>query len=514
MHKRLQQFKEYRFHSKLILFFFCLDLFFMILAFITTLLPSENTQLFLIILISTAIIMLIHTAALCINNLDYIQGFYCAKSDPELTPVIAKDLLQKIQEINYKKLSETPLKKNYETRGEIDLIPADIVSGNFSAIVILEKEITIKGRPGECYNLFIIIPDNQTSTITLENLSLSSEDRPCFIIGINCSVTMKLVGDNYFYHDGIRVPETSELTILGDGNLTLQADRSSKTGIGGSESQSYGNITLATTGQINVSCSGSTAIGIGGGQNPSNSLIRLLSGNISVGSSGFTAIAIGSLLGNANVFVDDCILNIKAEGTKSIGIGCVMGMVNIITRGNLDINCSGQNCIAIGTLEEGNGLITITGGNLKIYFNAYSGTGIGSISDKIMILLQNGDVMVHGEGVDIVAIGDHSGLGELKITNGILSIQLIANNSLLTSNLPQKIIIDGGNIQCNFPESITLVNSYGASLVPHIITDTDDFSQIIETIFYRYEYRASYSPRYPYIKVYLPENLAIDNFHR
>jgi hypothetical protein len=75
----------------------------------------------------------------------------------------------------------------------------------------------------------------------------------------------------------------------------------------------------------------------------------------------------------------------------------------------------------------------------------------------------------------------------------------------MTGNVPQKIIIDSGNIQCDFPEETILVNSYGTPLVSHIITNSDEFQHTIETVSYSYEYKASYSSRYPFIKVYLPE---------
>lgn len=446
-------------------------------------------------------------------GVDYIQGFYTAKPTPELIPVIPEDIIQKLIRINHKKFTESANEKIYETKGETELIPSDIASKMFTSIIILEKEITFKGIPEEITDLLLIIPDNHDCIVTLENQTLRAADHPCITLGKNSSLILLLVGENQLMNDGIRVPETANLTIVGDGNLTIHANRSNKVGIGGTDSQSYGNITLASSGNISVFSNGNISVGIGGGRNTSDSVIRLKSGNLLVETNGYTTVGIGSMLGNSKIEINNCSLKLKVEGTKAIGIGSIQGSVDIITAGNLNLKCYARSGIAIGVLEEGDGSIKVNGGSLFLHFNTHTGTGIGAVKDRLQIELQDVDVQITGEGSDTVGIGDHSGLSHVVVHGGILSIQLSSGNSLLTGILQQKLIIDGGNIQCDFPESIIPVNSYGTPLVAHIITNTDEFSQLVETLSYSYVYNASYSNRYPYIKVYLPENQIINEYH-
>jgi len=445
-------------------------------------------------------------------GIDYLQGFYAAKPGPELPVTITEELMHKIQKIHYKNFSDHTKTTVFETNGETELFPVEIASKNYSIILIFEAEVTLKGLAGEVAEIFLMIPDNHNCTIILDNLSLRSVDRPSIILGKNCTVELKLIGDNFLMNNGIRVPETSALTITGEGNLTLHSDRSNKIGIGGTDSQAYGNITLATSGYIDLLILGNICVGIGGGQNTANSVIHLISGNISVKTTGYTSVAIGNLLGNAMIEIGDCVLKVTSEGTKSIGVGSLLGSVDIVTSGNLELNITGRKAVAIGVLEDGTGNITIREGTLLLHFNAHTGTCLGSVSGTINIYQLNGDVIISGEGTEILGIGDHSGRSMIKISNGVITIRLLTSSPLMAGSLPQKIIIDGGNIQCDFPENITPVNSYGTPLIAHIITDTDDFSQLIETVTYRYEYKASYSPRYPYIKVYLPENHSIIDF--
>ena len=118
-----------------------------------------------------------------------------------------------------------------------------------------------------------------------------------------------------------------------------------------------------------------------------------------------------------------------------------------------------------------------------------------------------GDVSIFGEGSDIIGIGSHAGFGDIRIKDGIISLQLYASNAIPIGNIRRRVIIDGGNIQCDFPDEITPVNSYGAPLIARIIMDTDEFCRVVDTVSYSYEYHASYCERYPYIKVYLPEGI-------
>lgn len=531
MHKGLSQFNEYKRHRKLISFFFVLGILFLSLAFLAVAILAGHSQLFVIIFICLSIISLIHTVIFYQMNIIIINELEAefhnmnleicssneAKAKPKSDESIdsSEDSLTKTSKNNSKTLSEGTIKTektNYETNGEVNLNLNDIDTNKYSSIVIYEKEITVVGQLIELSELSLTIPDQHNCIITLDNIILRGGEHPAINIGKNCTVVLKLVGDNQIVNNGIRVPETAELTLLGEGNLTIMADRTNRIGIGGTDSQSYGNITIATMSNININCRANISIGIGGGQNTEKSVIKLLSGNITVSTSGYHTLGIGSLLGNAIVLIDHCNLKLKGDGTKSVGIGSLHGFVHITSSGNVDIRCSGNRSIAIGSLEEGCGNIFINSGIMHINFVTNQGCGIGTENGCLDIELLNGELLINGEGSYIIGIGDHIGKSKIKIRNGLLSIQLFSTNSLLTGTLPQKIIIDGGNIQCDFPETIIPVNSFGTPLESHLITDTYDYSQVIETISYRYVYKATYSDQFPYIKVYLPENYSIYNY--
>ncbi len=442
-------------------------------------------------------------------DIDYIQGDFLAKPENSMLSSVPEEIYDSIQKLNYKKILALTNQKIYETNGDSLLDPYTFSSKAYSIILIKEERITFTCTSNKHAKISLVVPDNHKCEITLDNLMICGVDRPGLIIGANSSVTLRLVGNNNFSNDGIRVVEKSDLQIIGEGNLTIHADRNGRTGIGGSDSQTYGNITLAGEGIIKVVSSSNLSVGIGGGRNSANSMIRLLSGTIKVETSGYQTLGIGSLMGNAKIYVGTAMIDIKVEGTKAVGIGSILGSADITTMGNIHIECDGKVASAIGSIEESDGLIHIKAGELNLTINARIGTGVGAIQGNYTICLDNGSLAVTGEGYELLSLGDHFSMSCIKIRGGMFAVGITGPSSNTIRNMPRQIIIDGGNIQCDFPEGTIPVNSYGTPLTAYLITNRDEFVQTIETIAYQYEYRAVYSDLYPFIKVYLPKNSII-----
>lgn len=439
-------------------------------------------------------------------GVDYIQGFYTARPTPVLISNIPNEFTVAILDLNHKKLLDNMAKKIYEVTNDTDLFPVSLALEQYSDILIRVKEITLHGNQGMVANLSLIVPDNMKCTIIFDHVNLRGNECPTITLGNNCRVVINLIGDSTITNDGIRVPESSDLTFVGDGNLSIHADRANGVGIGGTYVQSFGNITFAATGTIKILHSGDTSIGIGGTQNI-NSLLHFASGNVTVETTGYYSVGIGSISGIARVKIGNCKIKIYSEATKIVGIGCLKGIVDIESYGELDIKCEGRNAIGIGVIDEGSGAIKVLGGIVRIDMNARNGAGIGALGGIVNINIQDGDIHVYAEGTNIVGIGDQTGSGDIKIHNGILSTELYSACPTPIGNKNNKIIIDGGNIQCDFPEGVKPVNSYGTPLTARFITSKLPFLQLIEGPDYSYTYEARYSDRFPLNKVYLPEDI-------
>ena len=440
-------------------------------------------------------------------GVDYIQGYYTGRPKPVLIQTIPDECLDTVYSINRISYQENVSKKVFETtNASVIMLLSDLIKKDYSEIYINDKEITLKGEPEDVMNFQVHVTDHLKCMITLDNVSLRASD-PTISLGENCSVILKLKGDNYLFHDGIHVPESSDLTILGDGNLTIKVNRKFGTGIGGSAEQCYGNITLAGSGTIKVISYGDEAIGIGGGRNLGNNKITLSSGNIQVEVSGCEAVGVGNYKGKADVIVGDCNLQIKTVSTKAAAIGCLHGNIGIRTSGTINIRCEGNRVVAIGSQEEGEGSISVTGGKITIHNTAYACTGIGGIGGCIDIGIHSGNISIYSEGTHAVGIGDYCGTGNIRITNGVLSTEIYSSHPLPIGNTSKKVIIDGGNIHCRLPEEHIAVNTFGIPLVPRSYSVKEDIRHPIKYGDSSYEYCAPYSDSFQDICVYLPEDI-------
>ena len=375
-------------------------------------------------------------------------------------------------------------------------------------LLLSEQNILIQGTQDLTTKATLMIPDHHSCNLTLKNVRLHGNDKPAILLGDNCSVVLNLIGDNTILFDGIRVPETSELKIIGDGNLTIQVMLPNRVGIGASIHQSYGNITFASSGHIKVISQGKVSVAVGGGKNLTNSLIHAVSGDISIEAIGLNTVGMGSLDGNANIQLDDVNLTIETQGSRAIGIGSLRGSVDILSSGHIKLKSSGRDVVGIGSMDDGDGRIKILDGSVSISYNTHFGSGIGALGGKVDIDILMGDIEIIGKGSNLVGIGNLAGLGDILIKNGTVSVQLYASNAIPIGDIRRNVVIDGGNIQCDFPEDMIPVNSFGTPLIARIIMDSNEFNQTVDTVSYSYEYQASYNPRYPYIKVYLPESIS------
>ncbi len=112
--------------------------------------------------------------------------------------------------------------------------------------------------------LTITIPDNSSVTLELENVNIKAKDDNCINIGRNCNVTLRINESNILSGQGIRVPESSTLSISGNGNLTIRTEVENGIGIGESPFNTYGSITCNITGKMTVTNRNKASICIGG----------------------------------------------------------------------------------------------------------------------------------------------------------------------------------------------------------------------------------------------------------
>ena len=91
---------------------------------------------------------------------------------------------------------------------------------------------------------------------------------------------------------GIRVPESSKMTLAGDGRLEINLDDREYYGIGNGVGLLHGELVFEQSGRLTVSSRGQTGIAIGSGY---GGIIRINAGQYRINLQGDVAVGIGAL---------------------------------------------------------------------------------------------------------------------------------------------------------------------------------------------------------------------------
>ena len=128
------------------------------------------------------------------------------------------------------------------------------------------RDVTIVGTPNLDTKIHIEVLEGYDGRVTLENVNLSNiKRRPCIRMAENCKLSISLEGDNRLKGGGIKVPESSRLTIEGDGTLRILQSGSDNYAIGNTMEKRHGLIEFFQDGEIYIESNGQNNIGIGSG---------------------------------------------------------------------------------------------------------------------------------------------------------------------------------------------------------------------------------------------------------
>ena len=158
---------------------------------------------------------------------DLIQGFYVARPSAEIVSSVDSALKMEICRFYRERLDG--LSDQVYIAGKTPRITMNtLIKEDKTTIIIGEKgatsrDVTIAGNPNVSSNIHIEVMEGYDGTVTLENVTLSNQkQRPCIRMAENASLRIKLIGENRLEGGGILVPESSTLTLEGEGNLRLR----------------------------------------------------------------------------------------------------------------------------------------------------------------------------------------------------------------------------------------------------------------------------------------------------
>jgi hypothetical protein len=245
----------------------------------------------------------------------------------------------------------------------------------------------------------------------------------------------------------------SQFELTGKGNLTIDCYASEGIGIGNDYDHGYGDITINTTGTLEMISNSVESICIGGGYNDDDSEINLISGNVKIKMYSHNGLAIGSFNGDAIVDIsENCQLDINISGIKITGIGSYKGVASVTSSADIQLSCTGAQSVGIGVLDDGEGSVIIKHGKINMKMRSAKHSCIGAIGGSVNTKIKNAEIIIDSEGDEVTGIGDSSGSGNVAVIDSAITMKMFAGN-------PKDIGSASGDIQVQNSTINSLVNN-------------------------------------------------------
>lgn len=374
-------------------------------------------------------------------GVDLIQGYYTSKPQPYVVRSIDERVLNEIVQYN-QSVNARMYKKEYETDYNDTVSMVQLATNKYTSIKVkkargINKKIVIKGSAGFQPNILMSVEDGFRGTIILENVSLAGERGiPCIDIGKKCNVNLQIDGENELRTGGIRVPDSSVLTIVGDGNLTINLNSGKYYGIGNSLDDRHGELNFYQDGGIIINANGMKGVGIGSGH---GGVINIKRGHYEFDMKGQEGACIGSVNGDSELFIEYCDMDIYSGISNGTIIGSVNGDADIkLENISAKLQGAGNVITGIGTITGNSCMVRLENVNILSNIRAKECYGIGCRAGRTDIYIGYAAVKSVVQGKSAVAFG-----------NSIMTAKLYCSNADVGTNAVTEFSSDIGALEKN-----------------------------------------------------------------
>lgn len=341
-------------------------------------------------------------------GVDMIQGYVAAKPNVEIIREIPENIKNIIVSENLKVGSNQRM--TYTASDSCELSVVQLAMEDYSRLNVLTDIITVTGSSEYSADLTIKIKDNINCHMTLSDVTLNSvDDRPCIEIGENTNLTLNIEGSCRLNAIGIYVPESSSLTVIGNGWLKICAKGHECYAIGTTSQQAFGNISLKSSGLVELDVDGERCVGIGGGICGPNSAINVLSGTVKMVVAGVDAVGIGAYSGDVPIRVRDSELNVEFRVSSGTIMGTLEGKQDILVENyRIEMTGSGRDIAIFGCPSSANGELSFQAGHMKLEFSGHNIYFMGGAEGDVKVDVEHSNVSILGEGDNITGFGTRS----------------------------------------------------------------------------------------------------------
>ncbi|MCR5281846.1 MAG: hypothetical protein K6E18_00605, partial [Lachnospiraceae bacterium] len=255
--------------------------------------------------------------------------------------------------------------------------------------------------------LSIEVLEGYDGRITLENVVLSSiHNRPCIQMSDRCCLTLRLVGSSKMLGGGIRVPESSYLTVEGDGSLSIHSEAEEGFGIGNDLVSRHGRIAFYQDGLLHVDMNGKRLIGIGAGQGGE---ILIKRGKYRIVTNGEEVVNIGSFEADCRMSISNCDIETETRTLTGVGIGSLYKDAKLLMECcKITNHTEGKKVVGIGSLSGKEAKIRFYQMNGSSMMNANLGCALGALEGRTEFSIEEASFVGETAGQEVYFFGGQS----------------------------------------------------------------------------------------------------------
>lgn len=376
-------------------------------------------------------------------GVDLIQGYYTARPSAVIMDSIPYEIKEEIK--YYRQEREEGKKMQIYVADKSERVLLDrLVKEDYKCVLIGKNgggDVTIACTPGVDTKIHVNVVNGFNGSVTLENaLLFNKKGRPCIDIGENCDIKLILSGNNNLRMGGIRVPESSKLTVEGEGRMAIRIDGEGSYGIGNDMESRHGELifhqgVFIDNNAINAVCIGS---GLGG-------KIRISGGQFVLNMVGIYGAAIGALYADTDLDLFACDITVDASLTKGVAIGSMDGNCRAyIHSASVKLYLSGKNIAGIGTVSGEKCEVEICEANSVFDILADNCSAIAAIEGDTCFNMSRAGIHIITQGANALAFGGFKGNTKVVLidSDSILRVTTADENADFVCN--QKLEISGG----------------------------------------------------------------------
>ena len=382
---------------------------------------------------------------------DLIQGYYTAK--PASLPAGSIDQRLRNEIVQHNLMNAKHItKKRFAVNEPVSIPLVQLALNKYTEIHVKREAssnqvIDLIGAAGFQSNVKIWFEEGFEGIIRLNNASLGTEKgMPCIDLADEVKLTIIREGENELRNGGIRVPETSMLTVEGDGNLSIDINTGKHYGIGNDMESYHGPLYFNQDGGISVKTNGMKGVGIGSGRGGE---ITINKGWYRIDVFAQEAVGVGALFGPANVFIQHCDFQVHLGAGQGCLLGsyqhdATIGIENGLVKFSSSNACT--DIIGVGTLRGEQCQIDLHKLNISFDLRCNSCYAIGGHNADAEILVNQASMNVVATGQNAYAMGNDDGTARITVMNTDLETDITNNDTIdIKTDEEYLQIVDGSS---------------------------------------------------------------------